>query len=118
VEKMGNNTFKTLFLSKSKLQRMVEWGGGVVHSKFHNAKIRIEERLVDNEAKFVLPKVWIQFMGLQMLLIGLLRETEIWAQHVPYFIYRRLMGWRVKGRAQVQSIVELPIAWSLRPMVL
>jgi hypothetical protein len=62
VEESGNNTFKTMFPSKSELQRMAEWG--VVHSKFQNAKFRIEERLVDNEAMFVLPKVWIQFMGL------------------------------------------------------
>jgi hypothetical protein len=36
---------------------MVEWGGGLVQSKFNNAKFQIEERLVDNEVKYVLPKV-------------------------------------------------------------
>jgi hypothetical protein len=41
---------------------MVEWG--VVHSKFQNAKLRIEERMVDKEVKYVLPRVWVQFTGL------------------------------------------------------
>jgi hypothetical protein len=41
---------------------MVEWR--VVHSKFQSANIRIEERMVDNEVKFVLPKVENQFTGL------------------------------------------------------
>jgi hypothetical protein len=41
---------------------MVEWG--VVHTKFQNAKIKIEEWMVDNEVKFVLSRVWIQFTGL------------------------------------------------------
>jgi hypothetical protein len=36
----------------------------VVHSKFQNVKIQIEERLVDGEVKYVLPKVWVQFTGL------------------------------------------------------
>jgi hypothetical protein len=35
-----------------------------VHSKFQNAKLKIEERMVDVEVKFVLPRVWIQFTGL------------------------------------------------------
>jgi hypothetical protein len=62
VEEAGDNTFKTVFPSKSELLRMVEWG--VVHTKFQNAKIKIEERMIDNDVKFVLPKVWIQFTGL------------------------------------------------------
>jgi hypothetical protein len=41
---------------------MVEWG--VVHTKFQNAKIKIEEWMVDNDVKFVLSRVWIQFTGL------------------------------------------------------
>jgi hypothetical protein len=32
---------------------------GVVHTKFQCAKIKIQDRMVDNEVKFVLPKVWI-----------------------------------------------------------
>jgi hypothetical protein len=36
----------------------------VVNTKFQSAKIKIEERMVDSEVKFVLPKVWIQFTGL------------------------------------------------------
>jgi hypothetical protein len=36
----------------------------VVHTEFQNAKIKIEERMVDNDVKFMLPKVWIQFLGL------------------------------------------------------
>jgi hypothetical protein len=57
VEEIRKNLFKTVFSLKAELQRMVEWG--VVHSKFQNTKIRIEERMVDNEVKFVLPKVCI-----------------------------------------------------------
>jgi hypothetical protein len=62
VEEIGINSLKTVFPSKAELQRIVEWG--VVHTKFQNAKIKIEERMVDNEVKFVLPGVWIQFTGL------------------------------------------------------
>jgi hypothetical protein len=62
VEENGNNSFKTVFPSKLELQRMVDCG--VVHTKFQNAKIKIEERMVDNEVKFVLPIVWIEFTGL------------------------------------------------------
>jgi hypothetical protein len=32
---------------------------GVVQLKVHNAKLRIEERMVDNEVRYVLPKVWV-----------------------------------------------------------
>jgi hypothetical protein len=49
---------------------------GVVHSKFQNAKLWIEERLVDNEVCYVLPKVWVQFTGLPSHLQGYL---IIWA---------------------------------------
>jgi hypothetical protein len=62
VEGTGDNTFKIVFPSKSELLWMAEWG--VVYTKFQDAKIKIEERMVDSEVKFVLPKVWIQFMGL------------------------------------------------------
>jgi hypothetical protein len=41
-------------------------GVGVVHSKFQNTKIKIEEGMVDSEVKFVLPKAWIQFTGLPL----------------------------------------------------
>jgi hypothetical protein len=41
-------------------------GWGVVHSKFQNTKIKIEEGMVDSEVKFVLPKAWIQFTGLPL----------------------------------------------------
>jgi hypothetical protein len=57
VEATGNNTFKTIFPSIAELHRMVEWG--VVHTKIQNAKLQIEERLVDNEVKYTLPKVWV-----------------------------------------------------------
>jgi hypothetical protein len=49
---------------------------GVVHTKFQSAKIKIEERVIDNEVKFVLPKVWIQFTGLPVHLRDFL---IIWA---------------------------------------
>jgi hypothetical protein len=41
---------------------MIEWG--VVQSKFQNAKMKIGDRMVDNKAIKVLPKVWVQFVGL------------------------------------------------------
>jgi hypothetical protein len=62
VEAVGNNGFCTVFLSRAELLRMVYWR--VVHSKFQNAKLRIEERMVDNEVRYVLPKVWVQFTSL------------------------------------------------------
>jgi hypothetical protein len=45
--------------SRPKLSCNAWWngGGGVVHTKFWNAKIQIEERTVDNDVKYVLPKV-------------------------------------------------------------
>jgi hypothetical protein len=55
VEEAGHNLFRTFFPSKNELLHMVEWG--VVQSKFNKAKFQIEERLVDNEVKYVLPKV-------------------------------------------------------------
>jgi hypothetical protein len=64
VEVVGNNSFRTVFPSRSELLRMVEVGRGVVHSKFQNTKLRIEERMVDNKVKYILPKVWVQFTGL------------------------------------------------------
>jgi hypothetical protein len=62
VEAVGNISFCMVFPSCPKLLRMVEWG--VFHSKFQNAKLWIEERMVDNEVHFVLLKVWVQFTGL------------------------------------------------------
>jgi hypothetical protein len=62
VEAIGNNMFKTLFPNKAELQRMVEWG--VAQSKFQNAKLKIEEKMIYNKAVKVLPKVWVQFNGL------------------------------------------------------
>jgi hypothetical protein len=52
----------TVFPSLPELLRMVKWG--VVQSKFQNAKLQIEERMVDNEVHYILPKVWVQFTGL------------------------------------------------------
>jgi hypothetical protein len=57
VEEAGPNSFSTVFPLKYELMSMVEWG--VVHSKFQNAKIQIEERMVDSEVKYVIPKVWV-----------------------------------------------------------
>jgi hypothetical protein len=62
VDATGNNSFKTVFPSNVELCPMVEWG--VVHTKFQNAKLQIEERMLGHEVKYILPKVWIQFMGL------------------------------------------------------
>jgi hypothetical protein len=45
--------------------------------------IKIEERMVDNDVKFVLPKVWIQFMGLP----SHLRDSDhmaSWVNHVSH----------------------------------
>jgi hypothetical protein len=41
---------------------MVEWG--VVQEKFQNSKLQIEEKMLDDDLKIVLPKVWVQFTGL------------------------------------------------------
>jgi hypothetical protein len=62
VEEIGKDNFKIVFPSKAELLRMVEWG--VVQTKVQNAKLQIEERVVDNEVKYVLPTVWVQFTGL------------------------------------------------------
>jgi hypothetical protein len=62
---------------------MVEWG--VVHSKFQNAKLRIEERMVDKEVKYVVPRVWAQFTGLPPHL----RDYLIMRNQVISF----LVGW-------------------------
>jgi hypothetical protein len=62
VEEVGNNSFRTVFPSRAELLRMVEWG--VLHSKFQNAKLKIEERMVDSEVRYVLPKLWVQFTAL------------------------------------------------------
>jgi hypothetical protein len=44
---VSNNLFEIVFPSRAELLRMVEWG--IVHSKFYSAKLKIEERMVDNE---------------------------------------------------------------------
>jgi hypothetical protein len=54
MEAVGNNSFRTVFASRAKLLRMVEWGIG--HSKFQNAKLKIEESMVDNEVRYVFTK--------------------------------------------------------------
>lgn len=59
---MGNGMFRTLFPSQIELRRMVEWGP--VQAKVQNAKLQIEERQVHQEVKYVLPRVWVQFVGL------------------------------------------------------
>jgi hypothetical protein len=35
-----------------------------VQSKFNKARFQIKELLVDNEVKYLLPMVWVQFTGL------------------------------------------------------
>jgi hypothetical protein len=62
VEEIESNMFQTIFPTIAELQRMVEWG--VVQSNFDNAKLKIEDKMVDNKAIKVLPKVWVQFNGL------------------------------------------------------
>jgi hypothetical protein len=56
VEDAGHNLFRTIFPSKNELLRTVEWG--VVQSKFNKSKFQIEERLVDTEVKYILPKLF------------------------------------------------------------
>jgi hypothetical protein len=65
MEATGNNTFRTIFSSKVELQCMVEWG--VIHTKFLNAKLQIEEQIMDNEVEYVLPKVWIHVTSLTLI---------------------------------------------------
>ena len=62
VEDNGDNTFRTIFPSAAELKRMVEWG--TVHTKVSDAEMKIIERGVGNEVKYVLPKVWVQCKGL------------------------------------------------------
>jgi hypothetical protein len=62
VEDAGYSTFWTNFPLKGELQRMIEWG--VMQSKFNNAKMVIEERGTRDRAKYVMPKIWVQFTGL------------------------------------------------------
>jgi hypothetical protein len=62
VEDAGYSTFRTNFPFKGELQRMIEWG--VVQSKFDNAKMVIGERGPRDQAKYVMPKIWVQFTGL------------------------------------------------------
>ncbi|KAL6604814.1 hypothetical protein ACP70R_042758 [Stipagrostis hirtigluma subsp. patula] len=64
VMQTGSNSFKTTFPSKIDLQRMVEWG--VLHAKSCDAQMQIELRESRNEAKRELPKVWVQFTGLDL----------------------------------------------------
>jgi hypothetical protein len=91
VEEIGNNSFKTILPSKAELQRIVEWG--VVHTKFQSAKIKIEERMVDNEVKFVLPRVWIQFTDLPAHLRDFL---IIWAVGLSW-VSQRTWTWSSRG---------------------
>jgi hypothetical protein len=71
---VSHNLFRTIFLTKNEMLCMVEWG--VVEFKFNMSKFQIEERLVDTEVKYILPKVWIQFSGLPLHLRNYL---TIWA---------------------------------------
>jgi hypothetical protein len=61
----------------------------VVHSKFQNTKIKIEERMIDNEVKFMLSKVWIQFTGL------------------PYHLWDFLIIWVVGSIMGVSKDVDM-----------
>ncbi|EEC83554.1 hypothetical protein OsI_29188 [Oryza sativa Indica Group] len=54
VEENGDNTFRTIFTSTAELKRMVEWG--TIHTKVGDAEMKIIERGVGNEVKYVLPK--------------------------------------------------------------
>ncbi|TVU40757.1 hypothetical protein EJB05_14233, partial [Eragrostis curvula] len=74
VEDVGNNTFRTLFPSRAELMRMVEWG--VVQTKFQKAKLRIEQRMIGDKVKNVMPKIWVQITGLPKELMDFL---IIWA---------------------------------------
>jgi hypothetical protein len=62
VEEIDSNTFKATFLSKSKLQKMIEWGA--VQSKDHKAVMIIEEGAGGRFFKQALNRVWVQMTGL------------------------------------------------------
>jgi hypothetical protein len=51
---MGNNSFRVTSPSMGEMQRMIEWG--IVQTKFM-AKMQIKEATVDDEVKYVMPKV-------------------------------------------------------------
>jgi hypothetical protein len=52
---------------------------GVVHSKFQNTKVKIEERMIDKEVKFMLSKVWIHRAALPFT--GFLDYLGCWVDH-------------------------------------
>jgi hypothetical protein len=62
VEELTPNTFKTVFPSRSELQRMIEWGA--VQSKDHKAVMIIEESAGGSFFKQALKRVWVQMTGL------------------------------------------------------
>jgi hypothetical protein len=62
VEEVGNNTFKTIFPSRNKLQCMIEWG--TVQSKDRKASMIIEEGDGSLKFKQAMRRVWIQMTGL------------------------------------------------------
>jgi hypothetical protein len=63
VEEIDSNTFKATFLSKSELQKMIEWGA--VQSKDHKAVMIIEEGAGGRFFKQALNRVWVQMTGLR-----------------------------------------------------
>jgi hypothetical protein len=62
VEELSPNTFKTAFLSKGELQRMIKWR--VVQSKDRKAVMLIEEGAGGSFYKQALKRVWVQMTGL------------------------------------------------------
>lgn len=51
-----------MFSSKAELQRMVEWG--VLHTKFPGITMKFEEGVGDDEIKYAISEIWVQFTGL------------------------------------------------------
>ncbi|EEE68657.1 hypothetical protein OsJ_27249 [Oryza sativa Japonica Group] len=76
VEENGDNTFRTIFTSTAELKRMVEWG--TIHTKVGDAEMKIIERGVGNEVKYVLPKAVGSILGItKMVDMNFTRRYDI-----------------------------------------
>jgi hypothetical protein len=63
VEKLDKNMFKTVFLTKGEMHRMIEWG--IVQTKDRQAKLLIEEAAARSSSKQPMRMVWVQITRLR-----------------------------------------------------
>jgi hypothetical protein len=74
VEEIDKNRYKTVFLTKGEMHRMIEWG--MVQTKDRKAKLVIEEWGGGSNIKQIMRKVWVQVTRLPSELRDFL---TIWA---------------------------------------